>query len=234
MAFELSSGNKGPQAEQMLRVSVTSSENRSVEMIRLKIGIFVMTAVLFFSQGRAQADYMADQFITISQGEFGAFPRIFSAKIYSQAKKLRMEVVIAGKRSVNISRGDKSPAVFWNLMPKEKMYTETLGGSGGPGTFSAESQEGYEKIFLAKEPVAGIMTNKFRLVWKDEKDTRKTGLAWEAIEFDNAPIRQEFFNNDEHLLLQLANIKVKKLDAYLFDIPEGYRKISVPIELPAK
>ncbi len=183
------------------------------------------------------ADYVADQFITVSQGEIGANPRIFSAKLFSQQKKLRMEVIIAGRRSINISRGDKSPPVFWTLMPDEKMYMETIGGSGGPEGppgFSHESKLDFEKVFLAKEPVAGIMTNKFRLVWKDDDGSRRSGLAWEAIEFDNAPIRQEFFNNNQHLLLQLANIKVRKLDPSLFEVPSGYKKISVPAKAPGK
>lgn len=178
------------------------------------------------------ADYIADQFVTISQGEMGANPRIFSSRIYSQEKKLRMEVVIAGRRSVNISRGDKPAPVFWTLMPDEKMYMESIGEPGGPGGVSPNTKQDYEKVFLAKEPVAGIMTNKFKLSWKEEDGTRKSGLVWEAIEFDNAPIRQEFFNNNEHLLLQLANIKVQKLDPALFEVPSGYKKISMPTETP--
>lgn len=178
------------------------------------------------------ADYTADQFVTISQGEIGANPRIFSAKIYSQKKKLRMEVVIAGRRSVNISRGDKKEPLFWNLMPDEKMYTESSGSPGGPGGVSPDSKQDYEKVFLGKEPVAGIMTNKFKLSWKEKDGSRKSGIVWEAIEFDNAPIRQEFFSNNQHLLLQLTNIKVQKLDPALFEIPDGYKKISMPENMP--
>lgn len=180
------------------------------------------------------ADYIADQFVTISQGEMGANPRIFSSRIFSQEKKLRMEVVIAGRRSVNISRGDKPKPIFWTLMPDEKMYMESIGGPEGPAGVSPAMKQDYEKVFLAKEPVAGIMTNKFKLSWKEADGTRKSGLVWEAIEFDNAPIRQEFFNNNEHLLLQLANIKVQKLDPTLFEVPSGYKKISLPTEPPKK
>ncbi len=182
----------------------------------------------------ALADYIADQFVTISQGEIGGNPRIFSARIFSQKKKLRMEVVIAGRRSVNISRGDKEPPVFWTLMPDEQMYMESLGGPNGPGEFSPDMKKDYDKIFLTKEPVAGIMTNKFKLAWKEADGSRKSGVVWEAIEFENAPIRQEFFNNNEHLLLQLTNIKVKKLDPALFEVPADFKKISMPPQMPGK
>ncbi len=198
-------------------------------MLRRKAYRALILIVLFVLMPRmAWADYIADQFVTISQGEIGANPRIFSSRIFSQKKKLRMEVVIAGRRSINISRGDTEVPIFWTLMPDEKMYMESLGNPGGPGEVSREKKRNYEKIFLAKEPVAGIMTNKFKLAWEEEDGTRKSGLVWEAIEFDNAPIRQEFFNNNQHLLLQLANIKVKKLDPLLFEIPSGYKKISMP------
>jgi len=200
---------------------------------KANVGIVALITLLVLLPGwllpeSSQADYLADQFVTISQGDFGANPRIFSARIYSQKKKLRMEVMMGGRRSINISRGDKSPPLFWSLMPDEKMYTETVGGPAGSPALALESRKDYEKVFLNKEPVAGIMTNKFKLVWVDETGNRKTGLAWEAIEMNNAPIRQEFFNNNQHTLVQLANIKVKKLDESLFEIPPGYKKISMP------
>lgn len=198
-------------------------------MLRTKgYKILFLIALCVLIPRMTRADYIADQFVTISQGEIGGNPRIFSSRIFSQKKKLRMEVVISGRRSINISRGDKEVSVFWTLMPDEKMYTESLGSPGGTGGVSREHKRNYEKIFLAKEPVAGIMTNKFKLAWEEEDGTRKSGLVWEAIEFDNAPIRQEFFNNNQHLLLQLTNIKVKKLDPLLFEIPPGYKKISMP------
>ncbi len=193
--------------------------------------IVLSVLVAIFIPNPALGDYVADQFVTISQGEIGVNPRIFSSRIYSQKKKLRMEVVIAGRRSINISRGDKEEPLFWNLMPDEKMYTESRGEAG---SLLPDSKQDYEKVFLAKEPVAGIMTNKFKLSWKEEDGTRKSGFVWEAIEFDNAPIRQEFFNNNQHILLQLANIKVQKLDPALFEVPPGYKKISVPLEMPGK
>jgi len=141
---------------------------------------------------------------------------------------------MAGRLSINIARGDLDPPVNWTLMPDEKMYMETAGKPGIPGPFSPGSATGYEKVFLAKEPVAGIITNKFRLVWNDEDGKRQTGLAWEAVDLNNAPIRQEFFNDKEHVLVQLANIKVLRLDSALFEIPAGYKKISAPPKLSEK
>lgn len=195
--------------------------------------IFLFTLIVTsLAASSAWADYLADQYITISHGEFGGDRRIMEAKVYSQGKKLRMETTIAGRKSINISRGDKTPPVMWVLMPNEKMYMETVAKEGEGNPMDTGSRAGIEKIFVAKEPVAGRMANKFKLVWKDKDGSRLSGFAWELIELNNAPIRQEFFNKNEHVLVQLANIKVKKLDPALFEIPEGYRKISMPPQMP--
>ncbi len=195
--------------------------------------VLAIILLLVLAPEHAKADYIADQFITITQGDFGGMRRIFSSKIFSQGKKIRIEIDVSGRRSINISRGDKDPPVHWTLLPKEKMYMESTENPKDPAQFSFGSAP-YEKVFLAKEPVAGIITNKFRLVWKDKEGKRRTGLAWEAIELNNAPIRQEFFNKDEHVLVQLANIKVIKLAPTLFEIPSGYKKVSLPPKSSAK
>ncbi len=199
----------------------------------IRMLIFFMIT-LSLTPSPARADYTAKQFITIIKGNFGRQRNIFESKLFTKGKKLRMEIELRGRRSIAISRGDKNPPVFWTLMPDEKMYMETTDQGGISGHLSNEMKKGYEKVFLTKEYVAGIMTNKFKLAWKDQDGQRRTGMAWEAIDLNNAPVRQEFFNKDEHVLIQLANVKVKDLDPSLFEIPEGYKKISVPPEMKKK
>ncbi|MFQ5579104.1 MAG: hypothetical protein ACE5FZ_00690 [Nitrospiria bacterium] len=198
---------------------------------RAFIYLFVLLSVLAVAS-IARADFTADQYITISHGEFGGQRRIMEAKVYSQGKKLRLETAMGGRKAINISRGDKNPPIMWTLMPNEKMYMETVGKEGEGNPMDPGSRAGVEKIFVTKEHVAGRLTNKFKLVWKDKDGSRLSGFAWELIELNNAPIRQEFFNKNEHVLVQLANIKVKRLDADLFEVPEGYRKISMPPQMP--
>lgn len=204
-------------------------------MVYTKVRFFLFfIAVLILTPSPAHADYAATQFITIIKGNFGRSRNIFESKLFTKGKKLRMEIEMNGRRSIAISRGDKIPPVFWTLMPDEKMYMEATEEGGISGHISNATKKDYEKVFLAKEYVAGIMTNKFKLAWKDEDGSRRTGMAWEAIDLNNAPIRQEFFYKNEHVLIQLANVKVRELESSLFEIPEGYKKISVPTELQKK
>lgn len=175
------------------------------------------------------ADFIADQYMTISEGELGENQRIIPSKVYSQGKKLRMEMSMAGRNAISISRGDKTPPVFWMLMPEQKMYMETAGDGGGLDPLSSKKAGmKIDKTFVAKENVAGHVANKFKIVWTDKDGNKRSGFAWEAIDLNDAPVRQEFFYKNEHVLVQLANIEVKKLDAGLFEVPADYKKISMP------
>lgn len=195
------------------------------------IGLFLIV-VLVLAARAARADFIADQYITISLGEIGENAQIFPAKVYSRQKQLRVEINNAGRSVVHISRGDKRPPVFWMLMPNEKMYVETVGGENPVDPFSPKSDVKIEKVFVAKENVAGRPTNKFKMTWRDKEGNKRIGFAWEAIDLNNAPIRQEFFREGEHVLVQLTNIKVQKLDPALFEVPSDYKKITAPPDAP--
>lgn len=202
-------------------------------MSKTRIAVWLIFAALFtFPPSLALADFIADQFMTISEGELGENQRIIPSKVYSQGKKLRMEMSMAGRNAISISRGDKKPPVFWMLMPEQKMYMETVGESNALDPFSSKAGMKIDKTFVAKENVAGHPANKFKIVWTDKDGNKRSGFAWEAIDLNDAPVRQEFFYNDEHVLVQLANIEVKKLDAGLFEVPSDYKKISMPPGMP--
>lgn len=192
--------------------------------------LFIFT--ILFIPSLSSADFVADQFMTISQGELMVNQRIIPAKVYSQGKKLRMEMNMGGRNSISISRGDKKPPVFWMLMPDEKIYMESTGEGGSTDPFSPKPGIKIEKTFVAKENLSGHATNKFKLTWKDKEGKQRSGFAWEAIDLNDAPIRQEFFYQNEHILVQLANIEVKKLDSDLFEVPSGYKKIAMPPGMP--
>lgn len=193
-----------------------------------KISSLFISIFLLLLASIAQADFVADQFVTLSQGELMESQQLLTAKVYSQGKKVRMEMMLAGRKSISISRGDKKPPVFWMLMPQEKMYMETTGEVNSFAPPGPNPDIKPEKVFVAKEPVAGRPTNKFKITWKDKEGNRRTGFAWEAIELNDAPIRQEFFHKNEHVLVQLINIEVKKLDPNLFEVPDGFKKFAMP------
>lgn len=189
---------------------------------------FLLLLVTALTAPLARADFIADQFITISEGELGTNPRLFQAKVYSKVKQLRVEISNAGRNIVHISRGDKRPPVFWMLMPTEKMYTESVGGENPLDPFSPKSDVKIEKVFMTKENVAGHPTNKFKITWRDKEGKKHIGFAWEAIDLNNAPIRQEFYSQDQEVLIQLTNIEVRKLDPTLFEVPPDFKKITAP------
>lgn len=186
--------------------------------------------LLLLSAAAARADFIADQYVTISEGELGTNPQIIEAKVYSKEKRLRVEMTQAGRKVIHISRGDRRPPIFWMLMPNEKMYMEKVGGDDPLDPFSPKGDVKIDKVFVAKEPVAGHPTNKFKLTWRDKDGRKRIGFAWEAIDLNNAPIRQEFYGKDEQVLVQLVNIEVRRLEGELFEVPADYKKLAAPPE----
>ncbi len=194
--------------------------------------IIVPFLILMSIAAAARADFVADQYVTISQGELGENPQIFQAKVYSKEKLLRVEISNAGRNVIHISRGDRRPPVFWMLMPSEKMYTEIVGGEDPINPFLPTADAKIEKVFIAKENVAGHPTNKFKITWRDKEGKKHIGFAWEAIDLNNAPIRQEFYAQDEEVLIQLTDIEVRRLDPTLFEVPSDFKKIIAPPSPP--
>ncbi len=184
--------------------------------------------LLWLPSRPAQADFVADQFITVTRGEFGENANILPAKVYSREKRIRIEANMGGRNLVHISRGDLRPPVSWMLMPDEKMYMEAAGEENPLNPLNPSTDIKIEKVFVSKEAVSGYNANKFKLTWKDKDGNKRIGFAWEAIDLNNVPIRQEFFYKTEHVLVQLSNIEIKRLDAALFEIPPDYKKISAP------
>ena len=186
----------------------------------------LMAAGLFGLLGvsAASADFVADQLMTVSRGDQD---EIHASKIYTQEKKTRIEMKMAGREAVSISRGDKKPPVFWNLMPEEKMYMEMSGGGEGD-PLAQKSKNKIQKTFVAKEILAGHPCNKFKITWEDKEGESHTGLAWEATDLNDTPIRQEFYHARERVVVELKNIEIKKLNADLFEIPSGFKKLSMP------
>ena len=189
------------------------------------VGVAAGWLLLSIAPSAALADFVADQFVTISREDNDGF---LPSKIYTQGKKTRIEVSMAGRISVNISRGDKKPPVFWTLAPDEKMYMERMGEGGAADPLMGSSGGKIEKTFVAKETVDGHPCNKFKISWKDDLGKRRSGFAWEATDLTDVPIRQEFYGEGERILVQLKNIEIKTLDPALFEIPNGYKKLSLP------
>lgn len=200
--------------------------------LRKIFGSVLAIMVLGLAVPSAWADFIADQYVTITHGELEENPQIFPAKVYSKEKQLRVEMTNAGRTVIHISRGDKRPPVFWMLMPNEKMYMETVGGENPLDPFSPKAGVKVEKVFMAKENVAGHPANKYKITWRDKEGKKRIGFAWEAIDLNNAPIRQEFYGQDQQVLVQLVNIEVRKLDPTLFEVPSDFKKIAAPPNPP--
>ena len=154
-------------------------------------------------------DFSADMITSSPQGSF-------QAKILVSGEKSRIEM----QGATTISRMDKK--VTWMLMPREKMYMEhPLDPKSAIGMHEKVSGE-VERTAEGREMVDDRMAKKYRVTVLSQ-DTRESIFQW-IDESVNIPLKTAAV--DGSWSTELKNIKVGRQDPSLFEIPEGYKKLS--------
>ena len=149
-------------------------------------------------------------------------------KVYVKGRKARHEIEIAGKTSVQILRPDKN--VLWVILPQQKAYMEM------PLT-----QEAQQKILLnltekqkakmkkvGTETVNNYKCDKYETAMSHQGKTAKL-LVCIAPEL-GAPVKME--SKDGSFATELKDIKTGPLADSLFEPPQGYKKMKMPLSMP--
>ena len=146
--------------------------------------------------------------------------RVTTGKVYGNEKALRIETEHRGRKSILITRLDRK--VVWSLMPDQKMYAEM--SSLGKDEF-ASGLEGakVEKQSLGTEQVGPYQCDKYRLQTTYEGHVY-TSIEWNAKELNGFPVKRASEKGD--WTVEYQNIKLGPQDPSLFEIPEGYKKLS--------
>jgi hypothetical protein len=143
-------------------------------------------------------------------------------------KKARHEIKIAGQNNIQILRADKN--LIWVVIPQQKAYMEM------PLT-----QEAQEKMFLnitekqkAKMKKVGTETVNNYACDKYETTITHQGkptkfYIWIATDL-GAPIK--LAAEDGSFSSECKDIKTGDVSASLFEPPQGYKKMKVPMPMP--
>jgi len=175
----------------------------------LRVLIFLLPA-FFLTVGLAQAvDFSADVFNT-HQGQ------ATQAKIYVKAGKIRMET--PGTEEYTILRTDQK--VIWLVVPEEKTYLE-IPSPQTPGTGEKIKGE-VSRQYLTSETVNGQATKKYEVHYLD-KETLHKAHQWVAQGL-NYPIKISAL--DGSWSTEYRNIRIAPQAESLFEIPEGFDRIS--------
>lgn len=169
----------------------------------------VLGTILFASLGYA-GDFSADMVSSSPQGKF-------TVKLYVSGDKSRMEM----PEAITVSRMDKK--VVWMLMPQEMMYMEQ---PIDPRTVASTQEKvagEIERKAEGTEMINGRLTTKYRVTF--EVPGRQESVFQWIDEKDHIPVKTAAV--DGSWSSEFKNIKSGPQDPALFEVPTGYRKMSL-------
>lgn len=187
-----------------------------------KIGVLGSIILVFFFGGIASAqDFSADM---VSLGG------LTTSKMFVAKEKTRTEMQAGGQQSITITRIDKN--VVWILMPEQKTYMEQSLKPEKPEkpeniAATTDKMPGeVEQKRLGTETVDGRKTEKYRTVYT-EGNKKTTTFQWVDTDL-GYPIKMAVEDEDGKVmvLMEYKNLKLGKQPDALFEIPEGYKKVS--------
>ncbi len=156
------------------------------------------------------ADFSADMVIQ-PKGEEAT-----TGKMFVKGDKIRQETKEDGETQIMIIRPDKK--VTWMIAPEEKTYMEMPYQSEDKTFEEWTAEKEKQAKYLGDETVSGLACKKYESI----EDGDKT-FIWISKQFP-FPIKVE----DSEVTMEYRNVKAGPVEDSLFEIPAGYRKISMP------
>jgi hypothetical protein len=196
------------------------------------IAATLLSPAVFAGQGMAagfqepKVEYSADQYIATGD-------KILKSKVYYAPKKQRMDVEETGGEQYIITRLDRK--VFWIVMPEQKMYMERglTGDAKTPGEQARDLREcNLTRKGSGKETVNGVSATRSAIEMSCPDGANFSGDIWESK--DGILVKMDVTARDgstakASIKTELKNLKIGKQDPKLFEVPSGYRQMSMPI-----
>jgi len=190
--------------------------------LRLAWRVAIIGAVLFGGRGVSaqlfSKPFSADQVTTTRE-------KTKTAKVYATETAMRAEGVEDGKKYVTILRYDRK--VMWSLMPDDKMYFEMPIPAGAQ--VAAGMKEMMKGVQVKHEPlgseqVGGYHCDKSRMTVTWQGVTGTT-IEWAAKELNGFVVKKQDVESGE--ITEYKNIRLGPQDPSLFELPAGYKKMSM-------
>ncbi len=124
-----------------------------------------------------------------------------------------------------IVRGDKN--VSWILMP-QNMYMENSLDAMSDSSMLQQAQGEVERVSEGHEMVGDQDTEKFRITSETPKGR---SVIYQWLRNDGIPAKVE--SADGSWGMEYHNIKKEPQDAALFEIPAGYQKMDLGVDMKA-
>lgn len=193
-----------------------------------KSRLFLLAAVLVLAgaaqaagPSKAKVEYSADSETETSEVSMKGHVNV------TPTRERREMVTDGGDKMIMIMRPDKK--LTWTLMPSEKMYMEMSIAEAASKDKTDPSQYQIEQTVVGPETVNGVATTKSKIIMTGPKGDKMGGFMW--MTKDNIMVKMDAIAIDKNQKMrfktELTNLKISKQDAALFEIPEGYSKMSM-------
>ena len=148
-------------------------------------------------------------------------------KIYMKGEKLRRDFAAGERVKIAIVRPDLQ--VMWMLMPGEKTYMEMPFSKASLEQMMGMSKERQAEMKLVgPETVNGYETEKYQTTVKGPGQAVKS-YVWVAKKF-GVPIKM--VSEDGKFTMEYRDIKEGGVPEAVFEIPQGYKKMTMPQGMP--
>lgn len=196
---------------------------KMLKSLSVLLAVFIFTAAPSFAEKLMEpsVEYSADTFTQTDT-------MTLKGKVYHAMGKERQEQTVIGMKQVVIVRTDKN--VVWVLMPERRMYMEhSLQERGAPDRVHGPGEFDYDYKVVGEEIVNGIRATKSRMTATSPDGIKFAGFIW--VTKDGILVKMDSSSKGNgaprmHLKTELRNLKIGKQESSLFEIPEGYTKMT--------
>lgn len=171
----------------------------------------LLSAVIYFLPSVVAAQEFSADVITNTSG------RLVQGKIVSVKGKARMEI----EGAITIGRIDKG--VAWVIMPAQKAYMEVPLENSSMLANHGKLPNEIERKLLGKETLDGKEVEKYKIVY-EANGKQNTIFSW-IMPGTDIPVKTEA--EDGSWQTEYKNIKVGPQPDNMFEVPNGYQKISM-------
>ena len=174
-----------------------------------------------------KVEYSADQYM--GDGE-----QMMKSRIYQASGKARMELEEGGGQQAIITRLDRK--VIWTLMIPEKMYMEMPMGKEEK-TRDVRQCSAVSTKDVGKEEVNGIPATVSEVEATCPDGSGFSGKVWTTR--DGIMVKMDAVSKGagkekgQRLVMEVKNLKIGTQNPALFELPEGYSKLSMPTGMPS-
>jgi hypothetical protein len=168
------------------------------------------------------AEYSGEEVVETADG-------VTKTKVFSTPTMERREMSEGGQQMISITRHDKK--VMWTLMPEEKMFMSVPIGQSATKKEDKTDLSAYkiEQTPMGQETLNGIVMNKGKMIMTAKDGSKMGGFMWTTKEgiiakMDALSVEK---GKKDRFKLEMANLKIGKQPADLFEIPKGYEKMDM-------